>query len=70
MKGEVKAIVKTKSNCNNCNGKLLKVIRANKGFFDIEIPRYGFDPNGNPQGEIITATFELQEIVSIVYNYK
>lgn len=66
----MKAIVKTKSNYNNCNGKLLKVIRADKGFFDLEIPRFGFDSNGNPQGEMITGTFELKEVVSIEFNNK
>jgi hypothetical protein len=59
------ATVKTKSNFSNANGHALKVIAFLGKIVSLEVPQYGFDEQGKPQGKMITADFQLSEIVSI-----
>jgi hypothetical protein len=59
------ATVKTKSNFSNANGHSLKVVAFLGKIVSLEVPQYGFDEKGLPQGKMITADFQLSEIVSI-----
>lgn len=65
----MKAIVKTKSNFSNANGHSLKVVAFLGKIVSLEVPQYGFDNYGLPQGKMITADFQLSEIVSITQNH-
>ena len=57
--------VNTKSNFKNCNGKQLEVVSFCGTIVSAKVPRFGFDENGNPQGEMITADFSINEITKI-----
>ena len=61
----MEAIVKTKSNYKNANGKTLKVIQLLGTFIALEVPEFGFDKEGNPVGKMITADFSMTEVTSI-----
>ena len=63
----MKAIVKTSTNFKNCNGKRLPIKKCHGKFITCIIPQYGYDSDGNPQGDMITADFALNEIVGL-YN--
>ena len=65
----MKAIIKTKSNFSNANGHSLKVEAFLGKIVSLEVPQYGFDNDGKPQGKMITADFQLCEIVSITQNH-
>lgn len=62
----MKAIVKTKSNYKNCNGKELTVVEFLGTIVACEVPENGFDNDGNPQGKMITADFSVKnELIQI-----
>lgn len=57
--------VNTKSNFKNCNGQTLQVVRFDGYTIVAKVPRYGYDNNGQPQGEWVSADFCIKEIVKI-----
>lgn len=57
--------VNTKSNYNNCNDKPLEVVSFCGTIIEAKVPQYGYDENGTPQGNMITASFSIKEIVAI-----
>jgi hypothetical protein len=58
----MKAIIKTESNYNNCNHKILDVVSINDKFITLLIPKNGFDIDDNPIGdETIEADFNISE---------
>ena len=62
----MKAIVKTKSNYKNCNGKELEVFELLGKFICCYVPENGFDQKGNSQGKMIMADFNVEkELISL-----
>lgn len=57
--------VNTKSNYNNCNGKKLIVNYFAGTIVNAQIPRYGFNDQGEAQGDYIAADFYLNEVIKI-----
>jgi hypothetical protein len=57
--------VKTESNFKNCNDKQLEVLNFLGSIIVAKVPFFGFDANGNPQGEMISADFSIKEIIKI-----
>lgn len=63
----MKAIVKTKSNYKNCNGKELFVVDILNTIIACNVPEYGFDEHGNPQGKMVVADFNVEhELVELI----
>jgi hypothetical protein len=62
----MKAIVRTKSNYKNANGKELKVLELLNTIIALEVPEFGFDKNGEPVGKMITADFSMKEVISLI----
>lgn len=60
--------VQTRGNYKNANGRKLKVVHFLGSIISAKVPEYGFDEQGEPQGEFITADFQLKEITSITSN--
>jgi hypothetical protein len=61
----MEAIVKTKSNYKNCNGKILTVKSCNGDFICCLVPMYGFSETGEAIGNMISADFSIKEIISL-----
>lgn len=63
----MKAIVKTKSNYKNCNGKELEVHELLGKIICCYVPSEGFDENGNPKSDKYTfADFNVEsELISL-----
>lgn len=61
----MEAIVKTKSNYKNCNGKSLIVKQCYGDFITCLVPMYGFSETGEAIGNMISADFALKEIISL-----
>ena len=63
----MKAIVKTKSNYKNCNGKTLEVCELLGNLISLYVPSEGFDKDGNMIGkEYIIADFKVKsELISL-----
>jgi hypothetical protein len=59
----MKAIVQTRSNFKNCNGRELQVQECNGSFITCLVPMYGFDAEGQPLGDMVSASFILKEII-------
>lgn len=59
------AIIKTKSNYKNCNGKSLEIVEFLGNIIACKVPEFGFNKNGEPEGKWITSDFNIKEIVSI-----
>lgn len=57
--------VKTTTNFFNCNDKQLEVVKFSGSIIVAKVPSYGFDANGNPQGEMISADFSIKEVIAI-----
>lgn len=57
--------VNTKSNYKNCNGKQLEVVQFLGDIISAKVPEFGFNGNGHPLGKMITADFNLKEVVKI-----
>lgn len=61
----MEAIIKTKSNFKNCNGKRLVVTKCNGSFITCLVPANGFTETGQPQGQMVSADFTIKEIESL-----
>jgi hypothetical protein len=57
--------VHTKNNYKNANGRKLKVVHFLGSIISAKVPEYGYNQQGEPQGEFITSDFSLKEIISI-----
>lgn len=57
--------VQTKGNYKNANGVKLEVIQFLGVIVSAKVPEYGYNEQGEPQGDYITADFDLKEITSI-----
>ena len=57
--------VQTKRNYKNANGRKLKVVHFLGSIISAKVPEYGYNQQGEPQGEFITSDFSLKEITSI-----
>lgn len=57
--------VKTKSNYKNANGIKLEVVQFLGVIVSAKVPQQGYNEHGEPQGDYITADFDLKEITSI-----
>ena len=57
--------VNTKSNYKNANGIKLEVIQFLSHMVSAKVPQHGYNEQGAPQGDYITADFQLKEITSI-----
>ena len=60
--------VQTKRNYKNANGRKLKVVHFLGSIISAKVPEYGFNEQGEPQGDFITSDFQLKEITSITSN--
>ena len=57
--------VQTKGNYKNANGIKLEVVQFLGVIVSAKVPEYGYNEQGEPQGDYITADFDLKEITSI-----
>jgi hypothetical protein len=62
---KIKATFRTNSNYKNVNDIELDVKRLSGRFIEAFVPRFGFDENGNPQGEFHTTSFTISELINI-----
>lgn len=57
--------VHTKNNYKNANGIKLEVVHFLGSIISAKVPEYGYNQQGEPQGDFITSDFSLKEITSI-----
>ena len=57
--------VQTKGNYKNANGVKLEVVQFLGVIVSAKVPEYGYNEQGEPQGDYITADFNLKEITTI-----